>query len=164
MAYAALTSAVCSLELLMQCNHPLLNNLQRKEQISSLSKRIIAFQEFLADYETIKHRHERLKMLEGKIKVKTYQVEDIADSKLRKYFLAKNANYRRKAFEVLCKRLQVAIEEMEFIKKEVMKIKGDKISTLKFRSKVSPARYVSTSSPNVQQVPVGFQKDLEQNN
>ncbi|KAL3352670.1 hypothetical protein AABB24_020591 [Solanum stoloniferum] len=161
MAYAALTSAVCSLELLMQCNHPLLNNLQRKEQISSLSKRIIAFQEFLADYETIKHRHERLKMLEGKIKVKTYQVEDIVDSKLRKYFLAKNANYRRKAFEVLCKRLQVAIEEMEFIKKEVMKIKGDKISTLKFRSKVSPARHVSTSSPNVQEVPVGFQEDLE---
>ncbi|XP_049359042.1 putative late blight resistance protein homolog R1B-16 [Solanum verrucosum] len=161
MAYAALTSAVCSLELLMQCNHPLLNNLQRKEQISSLSKRIIAFQEFLTDYETIKHRHERLKILEGKIKEKTYQVEDIVDSKLRKYFLAKNANYRRKAFEVLCKRLQVAIEEMEFIKKEVMKIKGEKISTLKFRSKVSPARHASTSSPNVQQKPVGFQEDLE---
>ncbi|WMV59788.1 hypothetical protein MTR67_053173 [Solanum verrucosum] len=50
---------------------------------------------------------------------------------------------------------------MEFIKKEVMKIKGEKISTLKFRSKVSPARHVSTSSPNVQQKPVGFQEDLE---
>uniref|UniRef100_K4DBD5 NB-ARC domain-containing protein n=1 Tax=Solanum lycopersicum TaxID=4081 RepID=K4DBD5_SOLLC len=145
----------------MQCNHPLLNNLKRKEQILSLSKRIIAFQEFLTDSETIKHRHERLKMLEGKIKEKTYQVEDIVDSKLRKYFVAKNANYRRKAFEVLCRRLQVAIEEMEFIKKEVTKIKGDKISTLKFHKQVLPARHISTSSPDVQQKPVGFQEDLE---
>ncbi|KAK4727448.1 hypothetical protein R3W88_032365 [Solanum pinnatisectum] len=161
MAYAALTSAVCSLELFLRCNHPLLNNPQRKDQTLSLSKRIIALQEFLTDYEKIKHRHERLKLLEGKIKEKAYQVEDIVDSKLRKYFLAKNANYRRKAFSVLCRRLQVAIEEMEFIKKEVMKIKGDEISTLKFHKQVLPAGHISTSSPNVQQKPVGFQKDLE---
>ncbi|XP_055801805.1 putative late blight resistance protein homolog R1A-3 [Solanum dulcamara] len=161
MAYAALTSAVCSLELFLQCNHPLLNNLQRKDQILSLCKRIIAFQEFLTDYETIKHRHGRLKLLEGKIKEKTYQVEDVVDSKLRKYFLAKNANYRRKAFSVLCRRLQVAIEEMEFIKKEVMKIKGDKISTSKFHKQVLPFRHTSTSSPNLQQEPVGFLDNLE---
>ncbi|KAL3322771.1 hypothetical protein AABB24_040054 [Solanum stoloniferum] len=161
MAYAALTSALCSLELFLRCNHPLLNNPQRKDQTLSLSKRIIALQEFLTDYEKIKHRHERLKLLEGKIKEKTYQVEDIVDSKLRKYFLAKNANYRRKAFSVLCRRLQVAIEEMEFIKKEVMKIKGDKISTLKFHKQFLPAGHISTSSPNMQQKPVGFQKDLE---
>ncbi|KAK6774287.1 hypothetical protein RDI58_029526 [Solanum bulbocastanum] len=161
MAYAALTSAVCSLELFLRCNHPLLNNPQRKDQTLSLSKRIIALQEFLTDYEKIKHRHERLKLLEGKIKEKTYQVEDIVDSKLRKYFLAKNANYRRKAFSVLCRRLQVAIEEMEFIKKEVMKIKGDKISTSEFHKQVLLAGHILTSSPNVQQKPVGFQKDLE---
>ncbi|CAN4094211.1 unnamed protein product [Withania somnifera] len=161
MAHAALTSAVCSLELFLQCNNPLLNNLQRKDQILSLCKRILAFQEFLTDYEKIKHRHEGLKLLEGKIKEKTYQVEDIVDSKLRKYFLAKNANYRRKAYSVLCRRLEVAIEEMEIIRKEAMTIKGGNIGTLKFCSKVSPARHVSTSGPNVQQKPVGFQDELE---
>ncbi|KAK4344177.1 hypothetical protein RND71_037271 [Anisodus tanguticus] len=161
MAYAALTSAVCSLELFLQCNHPFLNNLQRKDQILSLCKRIISFQEFLTDYEKIKHRHEGLKLLEGKIKEITYQVEDIVDSKLRKFFLAKNANYRRKAYSVLCRRLQVAIEEMEFIRKEAMAIKGNKISTLKFHKQVLPDRHASTSSPNLQQTPVGFQDDLE---
>ncbi|KAJ8527860.1 hypothetical protein K7X08_015311 [Anisodus acutangulus] len=161
MAYAALTSAVCSLELFLQCNHPFLNNLQRKDQILSLCKRIISFQEFLTDYEKIKHRHEGLKLLGGKIKEITYQVEDIVDSKLRKYFLAKNANYRRKAYSVLCRRLQVAIEEMEFIRKEAMVIKGNKISTSKFHKQVLPDRHASTSSPNLQQTPVGFQDDLE---
>ncbi|XP_059277793.1 putative late blight resistance protein homolog R1A-3 [Lycium ferocissimum] len=161
MAYAALTSAVCSLELFLQCNHPLLNNLQRKDQISSLLKRIIVFQEFLTDYEKINHSHRGLKLLEGKIKEKAYQVEDTVDSKLRKYFLAKNAKYRRKAYSVLRRRLQVVIEEMEFIKKEAMTIKGDKISTSKFHKQVLPARHASTSSPNLQQTPVGFQDDLE---
>ncbi|XP_016541421.2 putative late blight resistance protein homolog R1B-16 [Capsicum annuum] len=159
MAYAALTSAVCSLDLFLKCDHPLLNNLRRKEEILSLCKRIIAFQEFLTDYEKIKHRHEGLKLLEGKINEKTYQVEDIVDSKLRKYFLAKNANCRRKAYSVLFRRLQVAVEEMEFIRNEAMKIKGDKISTLKFHSKVSPAMLVR--SPSGQQKPVGFQDELE---
>ncbi|KAM3321935.1 hypothetical protein P3S67_003086 [Capsicum chacoense] len=55
MAYAALASAVCSLDLLLQCGHPLLNNHRRKDEILSLCKRIIAFQEFLADYGEIKH-------------------------------------------------------------------------------------------------------------
>lgn len=160
MAYAALTSALCSLELFLQCNHPLLNNPRRKDEILSLCKRILSFQEFLMDYEKIKHRHEGLKLLERKINEKTYQVEDIVDSKLRKYFLAKNSNCRRKAYSVLCRRLQVAIEEMELIRKEAMSIRGGKISTLKFHSKVSPARHVSTSSVNVQQ-PVGFQDDLD---
>ncbi|KAF3647727.1 putative agamous-like MADS-box protein AGL62-like [Capsicum annuum] len=40
-----------------------------------------------------------------------------------------------------------------------MKIKGDKIITLKFNSKISPARLVC--SPSVQQKPVGFQDELE---
>ncbi|KAM3263510.1 hypothetical protein P3L10_000504 [Capsicum annuum] len=48
---------------------------------------------------------------------------------------------------------------MEFIRKEAMKIKGDKIITLKFNSKISPARLVC--SPSVQQKPVGFQDELE---
>nr|XP_033513108.1 putative late blight resistance protein homolog R1B-16 isoform X2 [Nicotiana tomentosiformis] len=163
MAYAALTSAVCSLELFLQCNHPLLNNLQRKEQILSLCKRILSFQEFLTDYEKIMHKHGGLKLLEEKIKEKTYQVEDIVDSKLRKYFLAKNAKDRKKAYSVLCRRLQVAIEEMELVKKEAMTIKGDKIRTRNFHTRVSPARRdVSTSSPNLQQqTPVGFQDDLK---
>ncbi|MCD7467246.1 hypothetical protein HAX54_004575 [Datura stramonium] len=136
MTYAAVTSLMSTLGLLMQSNSCLdlppeeqTKSLHRKvkERIQSLHGKLCLLQEYLLTLEKDVDDRKAVERCEGKIKVAVHDAEDGIESALGKIFNAENEKVRREAYKELCKRLQQASKSMDSKSRklrEIMKSSG----------------------------------------
>ncbi|KAI3454951.1 hypothetical protein Pfo_011614 [Paulownia fortunei] len=121
-AYAALVSLV---HLLHQIPHSPARHLflMVKKQIELLRDIVSMLQHFLEHYS--KSVTKELEDLEAQIADAAYAAEDIIESHIVDQILSKSTNHGENDATLICQDIQKLIENMDSIKKEAMKMKGN---------------------------------------
>ncbi|KAI3455561.1 hypothetical protein Pfo_012224 [Paulownia fortunei] len=155
-AYAALVSLMHIME---QIQHRSPISLDKK-QIESLHKRVSFLQEFLEDYSHGASKEEEGLM--SRIADAAYAAEDITESHIVDQILGGSPSAGEKSSLEIYRGLQKVIEDMDFIKKEVMEIK-DKRGThdQQHRNSMPAACSLRSSSTGMNSM-VGFDDVLIQ--
>lgn len=161
MAYAALTSSLLTLDLIMSPGTHLTP--QVNDQLTSLGEMLVYLKGFLEDFEGKHGNYENVKILETKIQAAAQQAEDIVEAysySVRSWVKLKKKG-QKKDYKIFQQDLMQVLEEIKSIKKQALTISEDGCDPNTLHS----GRYFlgssSWHSPNFESTVVGLDKDLE---
>ncbi|XP_070044423.1 putative late blight resistance protein homolog R1A-10 [Nicotiana tomentosiformis] len=167
MAYAAVTSLMSTLGLLLQssCRLNLPHEEQTeslhkkvKEQIQSFHQNVSSLQAFLESLETNINDLKTIEHCEVKIKDAAYDAEYRIESVLENFYKAQNEKVRREAYEEFCKRLQKASESID---SNSRKLTESMKSGLQATSSLVQSFDLPEHSPQLGNNMVGHENELE---
>ncbi|KAK4708149.1 hypothetical protein R3W88_029074 [Solanum pinnatisectum] len=124
MAYAALSSLICTLEQLLKPNQSFICRCCTQQHLQSLYQTLSALQDFLDD--TTTKDIETLEVVEKRIRNVVYKAEDRIDSSLRSIILADREDKRQKACTSFYEELLKVEQQVYFLNKEVMLLEFNK--------------------------------------
>nr|XP_016513839.1 PREDICTED: putative late blight resistance protein homolog R1A-10 [Nicotiana tabacum] len=167
MAYAAVTSLMSTLGLLLQSNSRL--NLPNEEQTESLHKRvkeqIQSFRQKVGSLQALLETLEKnindpktIEHCEVKIKDAAHDAEYRIESVLEKFYKAQNEKISREAYEEFCKRLQKASESID---SNSRKLTESMKSGLQATSSLIQSFDLPEHSPQLGNSMVGHENELE---
>nr|QRQ90283.1 putative resistance protein Rpi-amr1_2271 [Solanum americanum] len=139
MAYAALSSLIYTLQLLLKPNQSLVFRSSTQQHIQSLYQNLSAMQLFLDD--TTTKDIQTLKVIEKRIRDVVYKAEDKVDSSLRNIILADCTENREGACKFFEEELLKVEEDVDSLRKEVMQIEhGSRSAELATTDPSSPEK------------------------
>ncbi|XP_073036463.1 putative late blight resistance protein homolog R1A-3 [Primulina eburnea] len=159
-AYASLLSLGHILDQLLQ-HPPRQRAVLDEAQIHSLLENIIFLQEFLEDFSLI--RRDEIVALEAKIVISAYAAEDIIESRVVDLILEHSEAGSERSSTLFSRNLELVIEEICSLKKDVMKIKETEgIKIMEQPRKAATAGSFLRGASDGKNTMVGFDEDLNQ--